>query len=90
VFDQYWDYLVFLDQHLEFSRCSQSQQERMVAFSAGLGKFSIDPEFGPDVECDVMHKNRGEDAAFSRLRPIQDRKDYWQVIGEHRSSAGKG
>jgi hypothetical protein len=47
----------------------------MASFSAGLGKFVTDLGFQVDAEASERYGERVQDAAFSRLRPIQDGKD---------------
>jgi hypothetical protein len=91
VMEQYWDCSGNHDEHPTLSTESQYTQQKMCSFSVGLGKFTCGPEFHPSVDASKRAQDRAEDAAFSRLRPIQEGQDYWRVISEeHRSSADTG
>jgi hypothetical protein len=87
VFETYWNYLPSLDQHLDFSNESDYTQRHMLLFSHGLSSmFHEDGQWGPQPAAEASQSDleTAEDAALSRLRPIQDGSDQWE---EHRSSA---
>jgi hypothetical protein len=85
--EQCWEYLGSLDQHPAFPNESQFMQSKMCSFSVGFNKFVCDPELRALAEASGCAREMADDAAFSRLRPIQDGQDHWQVIEEHRSGA---
>jgi hypothetical protein len=88
VFEKYWDYLSCLDQHPDFRNESQYTQYHMTLFSGALSSMNLaDFQPPPSAEAKQDDIEIADEAAISRLRPIQDGLDYWQ---EHRSSAATG
>jgi hypothetical protein len=88
IIEKYWDYLHFLDQHLDFSSQSPYSQYHMALFSQALSNMNLDNfEPRPAAKAKQADIETSEDAAISRLRPIQDGLDDFQ---EPRSSADTG
>jgi hypothetical protein len=86
VFEKSWDYLPCLDQHPDFASESQYSQYHIKLFSQAVSAMVdlADFEPKPTAEAEQIDMKISEDAAISRLRPIQDGLDYWH---EHRSSS---
>jgi hypothetical protein len=76
VFEKYWDYLPCLPNHPDFAKESPFSQEHMTRFVSSLSEMDL-KEFAPLVSAEAIEKNvhTVEDAAISRLRPIQDGLD---------------
>jgi hypothetical protein len=90
LFGKYWDYLPCLDKHPDFSSESEYTQRHMPLFSQGLSAKSHEyDQWGPKPAAWASeHDSKAaEEAAFSRLRPIQDGPDQWEG---HRSSPVTG
>jgi hypothetical protein len=85
VFKKYLDYLPCLDQHPDFKSESKYTQQNMRLVSEALSSMLFDDTFEPRPAAEVKQVDIeiSDEAAISRLRPIQDGLDYWQ---EHRSS----
>jgi hypothetical protein len=85
VLEKYWDYLKCLKEYPDFSSESPYCQERIVEFSQALAAMrhkSFTPKSTAEAEQSSLEM--AEDAALSRLRPIPDGPDQWEV---HRTSA---
>jgi hypothetical protein len=90
---EYWDYLTCLDQHPKFAQESEFTQARMRSFSAALSNMTAPQSIKtlPLGDAQPWIQKAIEEAAFSRLHPIYDGLDHWEVyLAEHRSSAGTG
>jgi hypothetical protein len=88
VFEKYWNHLPCLDEHQDFVSESPYCQQQMVEFSQALAEMNLD-SFVPrsTAEAKASDIRISEDAALSRLLPIQDGPDQWAVC---RSSSGTG
>jgi hypothetical protein len=88
VFEKYWNYLPDLAQHPDFASESPFCQEQMNRFSSALSTMDLS-EFQPSVAAEAKQSDleTAEDAAISRLRPIQDGLDPWE---NDRSSGATG
>jgi hypothetical protein len=84
-FEKYWDYLDNLEEHPEFDQESEFTRGCMKHFSSALSGLDL-VDFTPRVSAEAKQSDLEtvEDAAVSRLRPIQDGTDMWAL---HRSSA---
>jgi hypothetical protein len=90
VFEKYWDYLPYLDQHPDFSSESECARHHVLLFSQGISAMlRDDDQWGPQpaAETSTSEQETAEDALLYRLRPIQDGTDQGE---EHRSSAATG
>jgi hypothetical protein len=88
VFEKYWDYLPNLSEHSDFTSESQYCQEQMTRFSGSLSTMDLsDFQPSPVAEAKQSDLEAAQDAAISRLRPIQDGLDLW---GIHMSSGVTG
>jgi hypothetical protein len=78
VVEKYWHYLHCLDQHPDFSNHSDYCQHMMAQFSQAISGVPRLDEFQlkPLAEADEAGTRISEEAAISRLRPIQDGLDY--------------
>jgi hypothetical protein len=85
IFEKYWDHLENLEGHPEFSQESEFTQGCMKYFSSALPRLNV-ADFTPRVSAEAKQSDleAAEDAAVSRLRPIQDGPDMWEL---HRGSA---
>jgi hypothetical protein len=86
---QYWDYLPNLDDHPDFASESPVCQERMVQFSRALAKLRR-KNWTPKSTAEAQKKDCqiAEDAALSRLRPIPDGPDPWELCRSSTGTAG--
>jgi hypothetical protein len=82
VFDKYWDLLPRLSEYPDFSRESAFCQEQTNSFSEALSAMNL-AGFTPLVAAEASEKaiQVSEEAAISRLRPIQDGQNFWGVHG---------
>jgi hypothetical protein len=85
VFEKYWDFLPNLEGHPGFSEESPYCREQLARFSrtlSGMDLSNFEPR--PSVENKDRDVKIALDASISRLLPIQEGDDQWEV---HRSSA---
>jgi hypothetical protein len=88
VFEKYWDYLTCLPDHPDFASESPYCQEHMAKFSYALASMrhkSWTPKSTAESKQSDIHI--AEEAALSRLRPIPDGPDQWEV---HQRLCGTG
>jgi hypothetical protein len=73
VFEKDWNYLPNLHEHPDFASETSFSQEQMRCVSCGISEMELG-EFEPLVAAEARHSDveTAEDAAISRLRPIQD------------------
>jgi hypothetical protein len=80
--ENYWDSLHCLDQHPDFSNQSDYCQRHMSLFSQAISSMprldNLEPK--PVAEATQADVDISDDAAISRLRPIQDGLDFWQIL----------
>jgi hypothetical protein len=78
VFEKYWDYLPNLEQHPDFESETPFSQDQMKGFSSALSEMDFS-EFMPSISAEAEQSDieTAEEAAISRLRPIQDGLDFW-------------
>jgi hypothetical protein len=78
VFEKYCDHLSCLEQHPDFRSESQHTQYHMMTFSRDLSGMNQESAFEPKpgAEAQQTDVEISEDAAISRLHPIQDGLDY--------------
>jgi hypothetical protein len=78
VLEKYWDYLPNLHEHPDFVSESPRSQGSMTRFSSALSQMDLS-EFMPSVTAEATQSEveTAEEAAISRLRPIQDGLDFW-------------
>jgi hypothetical protein len=90
VLEKYWDTLNKPQDHEEFSNESEFTQAYMREFSAGLGRTDTS-NFTPLVggEAKQSHVKTAQEAAISRLCPIQDAYDFWNM-GRSSPDTGSG
>jgi hypothetical protein len=95
VFEKYWDHLSCLDRHQDFSSESPYCQQHMRLFSEALAAMrhkSFIPK--PAADAKQVDVEIAEDASLSRLLPIQDGPDQWEIhgssVGQRSDSAGRG
>jgi hypothetical protein len=82
IFTKFWDYLQDFPSHPEFAQESPVCQAQMSRFSKALGKLrhrNWVPQ--PAAEAPDKSVEIAEVAALSRLRPIPDGPDQWDVHG---------
>jgi hypothetical protein len=86
IIHMYWNHLNDLSKHPNFKNESQICQERMKIFSQALRKFNRTPSWAlqPCAEAPEKGLRIAQDAALSRVRPIADGPNQWEL---HRSSA---
>jgi hypothetical protein len=85
IFEQCWDHLGNLGSMPGFSQCSQICQEAMLTFSEALNRYTCTSwETLPVADAPGKLAKIATDAAISRLRPIADGPNQWDM---HRSSA---
>jgi hypothetical protein len=77
VFEKHWDYLRDLSQHPDFVSESSYCQEQMNRFSTALSTMDL-CKFQPLVAAEAKDSDvkTAQEAATSRLRPIQDGLDF--------------
>jgi hypothetical protein len=85
VFEKYWDYLEDLEEHPEFSQELSFTHGCMKHFSSALSRLDL-ADFAPGISAEAKQSDleAAEAAAVSRLHPIQDGPDIWEM---HRRSA---
>jgi hypothetical protein len=78
VLEKYWDYLENLEYHPEFSQESEFTQGCMKHCSSALSKLNL-ADCTPRVSAEAKQSDLEtvEDAAISRMHPIQDGSDMW-------------
>jgi hypothetical protein len=86
IIERYWNHLCDLPSHPNFSQESPICQERMTIFSQAMRKFKRTTDWAPQPAAEAPEKclRIAQDAALSRLRPIADGPNQWEM---HRSSA---
>jgi hypothetical protein len=84
--EKYWNHLFNLPSHPDFANESLICHERMTIFSQALRKFKRTSNWAPQPAAEAPEKSLqiAQDAALSRLRPIADGPNQWEL---HRSSA---
>jgi hypothetical protein len=82
---KYWNHLFNLPSHPDFANESPICQERTI-FSQAMRKFKRTSNWVPQPAAEAPEKSLriAQDAALSRLRPIADGPNQWEL---HRSSA---
>jgi hypothetical protein len=85
IITMYWDHLSDLSSHPNFVNESPICQERMTIFSQAMRKFRRTSNWVPQPAVEAPEKSLriAQDAALSRLRPIADEPNQWEL---HRSS----
>jgi hypothetical protein len=85
VFEKYWNFLPNLQDHPDIINESPYCQEQMSHFWAALSMMNPE-EFQPHPAAEAKDTDEkiATEAAISRLLPIQDADDQWEV---YRSSA---
>jgi hypothetical protein len=80
IFTKYWNHLADLSSHPDFVKESPICQAEMIRFSEGLSKLRHG-KWAPEPAAEASEKASGiaEDAAISRLRPIADGSNQWEV-----------
>jgi hypothetical protein len=82
VFEKYWDHLDDPKSHPEWSQESDFIQECMAQYSAAMGQMNTE-DFTPLVDPETKQRRLiiAQEAAVSRLCPIQDAYDFWNLNG---------
>jgi hypothetical protein len=81
VFEKYWDYLPNLGGHPDFTSETQYCQEQMNRFSSTLSTMDLrDFRPSPAAEAKQSDLETAEDAEISRLRPLQDGLELWEIL----------
>jgi hypothetical protein len=91
VFEKYWNYLPCPGQHPDFASESPYCQQQMTQFSQALAEMNLDP-FVPKSAAEAKESDlrTSEDAAPSRLLPIQDGPDQWEICrSSRRTGSGR-
>jgi hypothetical protein len=80
VFEKYWQHLENLEEHPGFSLESSFTQACMKRFSVALSELDCS-DFAPLVSSEAKHSQvvTAEEAAISRLLPVQDGYDFWEM-----------
>jgi hypothetical protein len=84
VFEKYWERLENLEERPEFSQESPFPQACMTRFSAALANLDCSA-FTPLVTAEAKRLQvvTAEEAAISRLLPVQDGYDFWGLGRRH-------
>jgi hypothetical protein len=89
VVEKYWAHLFDLPSHPDFANESDIRKERMTIFSQALRSFKRTKNWQPQVDAEAPEKGLriAKEAVTSRVRPIADGPNQWEVC---RSSTAKG
>jgi hypothetical protein len=81
VMEKYWTHLFDLPSHPSFSSESNICKERMTIFSQALRSFKRTKNWQPQVDAEAPEKGLriAKEAARSRVRPIADGPNQWEV-----------
>jgi hypothetical protein len=90
VIEKYWAYLFDLPSHPDFVNESDISKERMTIFSQALRSFKRTKNWQPQVDAEAPEKGLriAKEAATSRVRPIADGPNQWEVCRERTGGAG--
>jgi hypothetical protein len=81
IIQKYWDYLFNLTSHPDFENESSICKERMAIFSKAMRKFKRTTNWTPQPYAEAPEKGLriAQEAAQSRVRPIADGPNQWDV-----------
>jgi hypothetical protein len=81
VMEKYWTHLFDLPSHPDFKDESPISKERMTIFSEGLRSFKRTKNWQPQVDTEAPEKGLriAKEAATSRVRPIADGPNQWDM-----------
>jgi hypothetical protein len=92
VIQKYWEHLFNLPSHPDFANESPICQERMIIFSQALRSFKRKKNWNPQPDAEAPEKvlRIAQEAATSRVRPIADGPNQWEVCRSSTVTVGPG
>jgi hypothetical protein len=92
IVQKYWNHLFCLPSHPDFAKESLICQERMTIFSEAMRKFKRTKNWAPQPCAEAPEKGLriAQEAAQSRVRPIADGPNQWEVCRRCTVTEGSG
>jgi hypothetical protein len=92
IMQKYWEHLFSLPSHPDFVNESPICQERMTIFSEAMRKFKRTHNWAPQPCAEAPEKGLriAQEAAQSRVRPVADGPNKWEVCRGCTGSSGTG